>query len=155
MKSNSDFKAPLNPSLYELLGVSRTIDKIGLRARFRELCKIEHPDVSKWSPKVATERFRYLLAAFRFLLNEQSRKAYDEELAAFEKKHNKNDTPDERYGWTKEEVFLDFATNYKNPDYDWSIGATTAKRSFGKDVMVFLVVCFRDFVRDSLNKRRH
>jgi molecular chaperone DnaJ len=67
---------------YEILGVPRQASRGEVKAAFRRLAKVYHPDAT---PGVEGSRFRQICEAYKVLSNPFQRRAYDRELAAREK----------------------------------------------------------------------
>ena len=61
---------------YEVLGVERTIDAPGLKAAFRKLAMVHHPDRNGGSAD-ATSKFKEINEAYTILADDQKRAAYD------------------------------------------------------------------------------
>ena len=61
---------------YEVLGVERTIDAPGLKAAFRKLAMVHHPDRNSGSAD-ATAKFKEINEAYTILADDQKRAAYD------------------------------------------------------------------------------
>ena len=66
---------------YEILGVSRTASPSQIRAAFRRLAKVDHPDSM---PGLEDSRFRQFCDAYKTLFNPLKREAYDREILARE-----------------------------------------------------------------------
>lgn len=62
---------------YEILEVEPTADECDIRAAFRRLAKIHHPDLSG---SEETRRFREILKAYTVLSDPKTRASYDESL---------------------------------------------------------------------------
>lgn len=74
------------PSHYEVLGVACGASPEAIRAAYRELAKVEHPDVK---PSADASRMVQINLAFRVLSDPASRAAYDRTLS----QASPNDTP--------------------------------------------------------------
>ena len=66
---------------YEVLQVPRQASWEEVKASFRRLAKIYHPD---FTPGMEGSRFRQIYEAYRILSNPARRRAYDRELQASE-----------------------------------------------------------------------
>jgi DnaJ-class molecular chaperone len=67
----------MTESLYDLLGVAKTVSADELRKAYRKLARKHHPDVNP-GDKRAEERFKKISAAYDVLSDEKKRAAYDE-----------------------------------------------------------------------------
>ncbi|KAL7620551.1 hypothetical protein AAE478_009546 [Parahypoxylon ruwenzoriense] len=63
---------------YAILGVSKTADTAALKAAWKRLVRIKHPDKNPGNPN-ATEEFQLLECAYSTLIDPNQRKKYDEE----------------------------------------------------------------------------
>jgi hypothetical protein len=66
----------LEPDLYAVLGVEPRCSREELRAAYRQLARVLHPDLSPKDP-FAERRFRHVSAAYATLSSPTSRAAYD------------------------------------------------------------------------------
>jgi len=67
---------------YEILGVKKDATSKEIVKAYRQLCKVWHPDrVPEEKKKEAEEQFKTILSAFETLRDEETRFAYDQELA--------------------------------------------------------------------------
>jgi len=62
---------------YKILGVGRHAGRKDIQSSFRKLAKKFHPDTSELDPETALTRMRILLEAYRILMNEEKRVAYN------------------------------------------------------------------------------
>ncbi|MDO5532258.1 DnaJ C-terminal domain-containing protein [Sutterella sp.] len=70
-----------NFDAYAVLGVERTASQADIRRAYRTLAQRHHPDLNQGS-KEAEAKFKAVLAAWQAIGDEESRAAYDRELAA-------------------------------------------------------------------------
>jgi hypothetical protein len=68
MEPDSDF--------YQVLGVSRDVDAVGIKSAFRKLAKLYHPDKNTADPG-ASEKFRKITEAYQVLMDPLQRESYD------------------------------------------------------------------------------
>lgn len=61
---------------YEVLGISKTADKAGIKKAYRKLAKEKHPDRNKSAG--ADEQFKEIQEAYEVLSDDNKRKAYDQ-----------------------------------------------------------------------------
>lgn len=95
-------------TLYEILGVSETATSEEIKKAYRKLAKEHHPDTnSDWSEeekKMHAEFFSEITDAYEILINEETRKDYDEKLK--EKRSKRSRTSKNN-------------SNYYEEDYDY------------------------------------
>ena len=95
-------------TLYEILGVSETATSEEIKKAYRKLAKEHHPDTnSDWSEeekKMHVEFFSEITDAYEILINEETRKDYDEKLK--EKRSKRSRTSKNN-------------SNYYEEDYDY------------------------------------
>ncbi len=96
-------------TLYEILGVSETATSEEIKKAYRKLAKEHHPDTnSDWSEeekKLHAEIFSEITDAYEILINEETRKEYDEKLKEKRSKRSKTSKNN---------------SNYYEEDYDYS-----------------------------------
>jgi len=78
-----------NTDYYTILRVSKSASKEELKAAYRKLAKLHHPDKNPDDP-VSTERFRLIQEAYDVLSNEIKRHIYDEYRTANKKEGTAN-----------------------------------------------------------------
>ena len=66
---------------YKVLGIRRTASKSEVKAAYRKLARLRHPDVNGGSEKAARE-FALLSKAYRVLIDPQERAYHDQQLTA-------------------------------------------------------------------------
>ena len=71
---------------YKLLGVDRKATKQQIKAAFRRLAKLFHPDKNPQNREEAERKFREILIAYQTLANDRTRAAYDRMLEQHELK---------------------------------------------------------------------
>lgn len=69
---------------YRLLGVDRRATKQQIKAAFRKLAKLLHPDKNPHNREEAERKFREILIAYKTLTNDKARAAYDRMLEQHE-----------------------------------------------------------------------
>jgi DnaJ-class molecular chaperone len=67
---------PKAPDLYQIMGVSRTVDKIVLKEAYRRLARQLHPDATG-GDKIKEARFAQVSAAYAILSDDNRRRDYD------------------------------------------------------------------------------
>lgn len=99
----------MDKTLYEILNVSETASLDEIKAAFKRLAKIYHPDVTNLPKKEAGEKFKTILNAYTTLSNQTDRLLYDQSLryGAFRKETHpryvwKYLSYLDGYGWTRE-----------------------------------------------------
>jgi len=65
---------------YQILEVTPWADQRQIRAAYRDLSKLYHPDTTNLSPEVSLEKFRELNQAYATLSNPDRRKFYDQSI---------------------------------------------------------------------------
>lgn len=75
---------------YEVLQVPRRATSGEIKAAFRRLAKVYHPDLT---PGMEGTRFRQIFEAYKVLSNPAKRRAYDRELQKLDSE------PQPVYGW--------------------------------------------------------
>lgn len=65
---------------YERLGVKPTASAQEIRRAYRELSKLYHPDTTKLSSAIATQKFQALNEAYGTLSNPEQRLTYDHQI---------------------------------------------------------------------------
>ena len=78
------------PTHYEVLQVPRRATGGEIKAAFRRLAKVYHPD---FTPGMEGTRFRRICEAYKLLSNPAKRRAYDRELQKLDSE------PRPVYGW--------------------------------------------------------
>jgi hypothetical protein len=69
-------------SHYDVLGIARCVEAASIRAAYRRLAKLHHPDVAKGLKDAAAERFRRIQEAYEVLSDARRRAKYDALLDA-------------------------------------------------------------------------
>lgn len=107
-------------TLYEILGVSETATSEEIKKAYRKLAKEHHPDTnSDWTEeekKMHAEIFSKITNAYEILINENSRKKYDEKIK--EKRTRSSRTSKNNSGY--DEDYYDYEDNddYEDEDED-------------------------------------
>ena len=99
---------------YAILGVSRTESTAGIRAAFRKLAKVHHPDRS--GPE-STRCFQEITEAYCILSNPEARKSYNDTLRRQEEGVKKRQETEKRsYPWHRSDR--------------WNVNLDAASRTF-------------------------
>ena len=72
---------------YSLLEVSRDSDQATIKKRYRELCKLYHPDINPEVSEAETQRFHHIKDAWETLKDDHKRAEYNRKLRDFEIRH--------------------------------------------------------------------
>ena len=91
---------------YAVLGVPRNADQELIKATYKALLKIYHPDVFKGDKKFATEQLKKINIAYEILSDPKKRKNYD---AHFQQSSGKEENTDD----FSNEGFRDERTAYQ------------------------------------------
>lgn len=67
-------------NLYEILGLTPWANAQEIRAAYRDLSKLYHPDITKLPPEVALEKCKELNQAYAVLSNPERRRLYDQSI---------------------------------------------------------------------------
>lgn len=86
MISDNEINKFLEPSLYDIMGVGKNANRQQIKARFIELSKMEHPDVSRRPKEQAHETFIRIRLAYEVLMDVNGRQRYDNMLLNYEQK---------------------------------------------------------------------
>ncbi|QSR86684.1 J domain-containing protein [Candidatus Methylacidiphilum infernorum] len=95
---------------YEILGVDKNATQDEIRAAFRRLARIYHPDVAK-DKKAAEEKFKDINEAYEVLSDPEKRKKYDQMFSSWDRTQEEFVPPfwTPSQGWEQQE---DFATHF-------------------------------------------
>jgi DnaJ-class molecular chaperone len=88
---------------YLILGVPQSESPAGIRARFRDLARILHPDVAGGQSTVA---FQKVAEAYAVLADPQARRRHDAELATWQEHAPVRFADDSSAPWRREPVWL-------------------------------------------------
>lgn len=66
-----------NKDYYAILGVLPTAEKAAIKAAYRALAQLYHPDIYEWSEEEATSRMQELNEAYSVLSKPAKREEYD------------------------------------------------------------------------------
>jgi curved DNA-binding protein CbpA len=110
----------MSKDYYALLGVQRNATSDQVRARFRELARLQHPDRFRGEKKAAAElEFQSLTEAFNVLSDPERRRQHDNEIGRSGGTAQPNDTSQLARAYLqrgikayREESFLDAADNF-------------------------------------------
>ena len=88
---------------YLILGVSQSESPAGIRARYRDLARVLHPDVAGEQSTVA---FQTVAEAYAVLADPQARRRHDAELAAWQERAPARFADHPSAPWRREPVWL-------------------------------------------------
>lgn len=88
---------------YLILGVSQSASPAGIRARYRDLARILHPDVAGEQSTVA---FQKVAEAYAVLADPQARRRHDAELATWQDRAPVRFAADPSAPWRREPMWL-------------------------------------------------
>ncbi len=107
-----------NKDLYKILNLNFDSSSDEIKAAYRKLARLYHPDVSKNADNA--DKFKELKEAYEILINEESRKKYDVLHGFYREKLKKNYEERQKKSKTKYDSFVKKAEKKINKDGDFS-----------------------------------
>jgi DnaJ-class molecular chaperone len=121
---------------YTILGVTKTALDSEIKAAFRKLAKIYHPDKNPNNPN-ASSVFQQILKAYNTLINPHARRRYDDSHFGTRTQSTTSRQPQQRHGktqkeWTFTEEDLKRRDYYKNyyKHAEKTVAKTTPKPTY-------------------------